>query len=113
MSPESLHYPLRKPNWKAVEYKKILTDVSAVTFIRIHGLNHRQFKTVFLDKINSECGNTVHYSEVHLLSKCKVLQCFLSLLGETRVFLIKKRTASHFTRCNLGMRSHLLDTCAA
>jgi hypothetical protein len=42
----------------------IMADVvSAVNFIRLHRLNHRQLKT-FLDKIESEHGDIVYYSEV-------------------------------------------------
>jgi hypothetical protein len=48
----------------ALGLKQIMADVvSAVNFIRSHRLNHRQLK-VFFDKIKSEHGDIVYYSEV-------------------------------------------------
>jgi hypothetical protein len=61
---------------------------SAINFIRLCGLNHRQFK-VFLDEIESEYRH-VYFSEVRWLSTGKVLQRFLSLLEDIKVFLIEK-----------------------
>jgi hypothetical protein len=47
---------------KGLELKQIVTYVSAVNVTRSLGLNHRQtqFK-MFIDKIESECGDIVYY----------------------------------------------------
>jgi hypothetical protein len=50
------------------------------------GVNHRQLMA-FLDETESEYGDTVCYCEICLLSKDKVLQRFLLLLEEIKVFL--------------------------
>lgn len=63
--------------------------VKAVNFIRSRGLNHRQFKE-FLDEIECEYGDVLYYSEVRWLSRGKVLQRFLNLIEEIKIFLIEK-----------------------
>jgi hypothetical protein len=95
----------------ALGFEIIITDVSAVNFIKSHGLIHRQ-SNVSLDEIESENGNIV-YCEVHWLSKDKVLQHFLSLLKEIKVFFIEKgQPVSHseaaYWVCGLAF---LMDIC--
>jgi putative ubiquitin-RnfH superfamily antitoxin RatB of RatAB toxin-antitoxin module len=63
--------------------------VKAVNFIRSRGLNHRQFKE-FLNEIECEYGDVLYYSEVRWLSRGKVLQRFLILIEEIKMFLKEK-----------------------
>lgn len=63
--------------------------VKAVNFIRSRGLNHRQFKE-FLNDIECEYGDVLYYSEVRWLSRGKVLQRFLNLIEEIKMFLNQK-----------------------
>jgi hypothetical protein len=71
-----MHYP--SATGRALGFEQTVTDVvSAVNFIRSHGLNHRHFKA-FHDEIRSEYGDIVYYYEV---SKGKVLQHFQQHIG--------------------------------
>jgi hypothetical protein len=64
---------------------------------------------VFFDKIRSE---TVYYSEVHWVSKCKALQHFISLLEEIRVFCVEKgQPVSHFQNARWVFDLSLTDIC--
>jgi hypothetical protein len=58
---------------------------------------------MFIDKIESECGDIVYYWEVCWHSKGKVLQCSLSPLEETGLPYWKGTTSLSFWRCKLDM----------
>jgi hypothetical protein len=58
-------------------------------FIGSCGINLRQLQA-FLDDIENEYDDILYYCEVSWLSRGKVLQHFLSLLEETKVFPVGK-----------------------
>ena len=63
--------------------------VKCVNEIRAKGLKHRQFQS-FLLEMNTQCKDLVYHSQVRWLSRAKILQHFLSLLEEIKVFLQEK-----------------------
>ena len=63
--------------------------VKCVNEIRAKGLKHRQFQS-FLLEMNTQYKDFVYHSQVRWLSRGKVLQGFLSLLEEIKIFLQEK-----------------------
>ena len=63
--------------------------VKCVNEIRAKGLKHRQFES-FLLEMNTQCKDLVYHSQVRWLSRAKILQRFLSLLEEVKIFLQEK-----------------------
>jgi hypothetical protein len=62
--------------------------VSAVNYIRSHGLNHRQIQS--LSEIDSEYEDALHHTEVRWLSRGTVLKSSLTLRLETEMFMNEK-----------------------
>ena len=60
-----------------------------VNEIRAKELKHRQFQS-FLLEMNTQYKDLVYHSQARWLSRGKVLQCFLSLLEEIKIFLLEK-----------------------
>ena len=63
--------------------------VICVNEIRAKGLKHRQFQS-FLLEMNTQYKDLVYHSQVRWLSRGKILQRFLSLLEEIKIFLQEK-----------------------
>ena len=61
----------------------------AVNFIRTHGLNHTLFSE-FFNNITCEYGDVLYYCEARSLRRVKVLQRFLNLIEEIKIFLNQK-----------------------
>ncbi|XP_051837153.1 general transcription factor II-I repeat domain-containing protein 2-like [Antechinus flavipes] len=61
--------------------------VSCVNFMRANALNHRQFQQ-FLSELNVEYGDV--HTEVHWLSRGRVLKRFYDLLPQITTFLLSK-----------------------
>ncbi|XP_031811545.1 general transcription factor II-I repeat domain-containing protein 2-like [Sarcophilus harrisii] len=61
--------------------------VSCVNFIRANALNHRQFQG-FLSELNVEYGDV--HTEIHWLSRGRVLKRFYDLLPQITTFLLSK-----------------------
>ena len=57
--------------------------------IRAKGLKHRQFQLLLLE-MNTQYKDLVHHSQVRWLCRAKILQRFLSLLEEIKIFLQEK-----------------------
>uniref|UniRef100_A0A7N4NTM1 HAT C-terminal dimerisation domain-containing protein n=1 Tax=Sarcophilus harrisii TaxID=9305 RepID=A0A7N4NTM1_SARHA len=63
--------------------------VSSVNFIRAKALNHRQFQE-FLSELNVEYEDVLYHTEVHWLSRGRVLKRFYDLLLQITTFLLSK-----------------------
>ena len=63
--------------------------VKCVNEILAKGSKHRQFRS-FLLEMNTHYKNLVYHSQVRWLKRGKVLQHFLSLLEEIKIFLQEK-----------------------
>jgi len=63
--------------------------ISVVCFLRSNALNHRQFKE-FLNEIEAEYSDVIYFSEIRWLSRGKVLERFLALIEEIKMYLLDK-----------------------
>ena len=71
--------------------------VICVNEIRAKGLKHRQFQS-FLLEMNTQYKDLVYHSQVRWLSRGKILQRFLSLLEEIKIFLQEKSSTLKIKR---------------
>ena len=60
--------------------------IKIINSIRAKAKQHRSFK-VFLEEMSAEYGDLLLHAEVRWLSRGKILQCFLSLLNEVKLFM--------------------------
>lgn len=75
---------------KVLKMEHVMSTVmQTVTFIRARGLNHCQFKA-FLDELCAESDDVPYHTEVHWLSRRKVLNRFLKLRQEICKFMESK-----------------------
>ena len=63
--------------------------VKCVNEILTKGLKHCQFQS-FLEEINAQYIDLMYHSQVHWLSRGRVLEPSLSLLEEIKIFLLEK-----------------------
>ena len=75
---------------KVTGFNHVMTPVvKIINSIRSKAKQHRTFK-VLLEELSAEYGYLLLHTEIRWLSRGKVLQRFLSLLGEIKVFLQSK-----------------------
>ncbi|XP_069470077.1 general transcription factor II-I repeat domain-containing protein 2-like [Ambystoma mexicanum] len=75
---------------KSLKFDSVMTIVvSCVNFIRAHALKHRQFQE-FLSELNADYGDVLYHTEVHWLSRGRVLKRFYDLLPQITAFLLSK-----------------------
>ena len=60
--------------------------IKIINSIRAKAKQHRSFK-VFLEEMSAEYGDLLLHAEVRRLSRGKILQRFLSLLNEVKLFM--------------------------
>ena len=88
----TLHFFIHQESFCAQSIKMThVMDVvmKCVNEIRAKGLKHCQFQS-FLLEMNTQYKDLVYHSQVPWLSRGKILQRFLSLLEEIKIFLQKK-----------------------
>ena len=72
---------------KALQMEHVMSSTTrVVNFIRVKGLNHRQFKS-FLEELDSEYRDVPYHTEVRWLSRGKVLNRCLELREEICQFM--------------------------
>jgi len=75
---------------KVTGFDHVMTPVvKIINGIRSKAKQHRTFK-VLLEELSAEYGDLLLHTEIRWLSRGRVLQRFLSLLGEIKVFLQSK-----------------------
>ena len=106
----SVHYILHQEalcskSLQTKEVMDLLVVVKTINFIRSRGLNHRQFKSFFVD-MGSEYGELLYHSEVRWLGRGKVLKRFFTLRNKIALFMETKNKpvpllADSTFQCNL------------
>ncbi|KAL3859345.1 hypothetical protein ACJMK2_009570 [Sinanodonta woodiana] len=75
---------------KSLKWDSVMNIVvSCVNFIRAHALNHRQFQE-FLSELNASYEDVLYHTEVHWLSRGRVLKRFYDLLPQITAFMLSK-----------------------
>ena len=71
---------------KSLKFKHVMGPViKAANFIRVRGLNHRQFQK-FLDDLDTEHQDLAYFSEVRWVSKGSMLRRFYKVRKEVALF---------------------------